>query len=341
MSAGPVGLLDRKLLFVTGKGGVGKTSVASAIAMLAASRGKRTLVCEVDAKGNLADFLGVGPLRFQPTEVRKRLFAMSMDTEESLKEYMRLNLKLPLLAKMGPLARTFEFVANAAPGVNELLTVGKFTWEVRERNYDLVVVDASATGHVVGQLAAPVAINDLVKVGLVRSQTDWMIDILTDADTTGVVVVTVPEEMPVLETLELIERLRGETEIDVASVVVNRVLPELFGRAEEEVFERLRKPDGVAALSARVGRVAAGTGAPDDVVDHDVADDDAAGVDEVLDGAELAVSLRRSRVPHLDRLRDGLPAGLPVLYLPYLFHRSHGVRATARIAEGLGEELGF
>ncbi|MEZ5241236.1 MAG: ArsA family ATPase [Microthrixaceae bacterium] len=341
MSAGPVGLLDRKLLFVTGKGGVGKTSVASAIAMLAASRGKRTLVCEVDAKGNLADFLGVGPLRFQPTEVRKRLFAMSMDTEESLKEYMRLNLKLPLLAKMGPLARTFEFVANAAPGVNELLTVGKFTWEVRERNYDLVVVDASATGHVVGQLAAPVAINDLVKVGLVRSQTDWMIDILTDADTTGVVVVTVPEEMPVLETLELIERLRGETEIDVASVVVNRVLPELFGRAEEEVFERLRKPDGVAALSARVGRVAAGTGAPDDVADHDVADDDSAGVDEVLDGAELAVSLRRSRVPHLDRLRDGLPAGLPVLYLPYLFHRSHGVRATARIAEGLGEELGF
>ncbi len=319
MARTTLGLLDRKLLFVTGKGGVGKTSVASAIAMLAASRGKRTLVCEVDAKGNLADFLGVGPLRFEPTEVRKRLFAMSMDTEQSLKEYMRLNLKLPLLAKMGPLARTFDFVANAAPGVNELLTVGKFTWEVRERNYDLVVVDASATGHVVGQLAAPVAINDLVKVGLVRSQTDWMIDILTDAETTGVVVVTVPEEMPVSETLELIERLQGETHIDVASVVVNRVLPELFGRSEEEIFDRIRKPDGVHALEERVGE----------------------GVEPVLDGAELAVSLRRSRVPHLDRLRSGLPPGLPVLYLPFLFHRSHGVRATARIAEALGEELGF
>lgn len=325
------GLLDRKLLFVTGKGGVGKTSVASAIAMLAASRGKRTLVCEVDSKGNLADFLGVGPLRFEPTEVRKRLFAMSMDTEESLKEYMRLNLRLPLLAKMGPLARTFDFVANAAPGVNELLTVGKFTWEVRERNYDLVVVDASATGHVVGQLAAPVAINDLVKVGLVRNQTDWMIDILTDSATTGVVVVTVPEEMPVAETLELIDRLEGETQIDVASVVVNRVLPELFGRSEEEIFERLRKPDGVAALTERVGAV----------TDDGAVGSDEGGVQQVLDGAELAVSLRRSRVPHLEKLRDGLPPAMPVLYLPYLFHRSHGVRATARIAEALGEELGF
>jgi anion-transporting ArsA/GET3 family ATPase len=319
MSRSSLGLLERRLLFVTGKGGVGKTSVASALGLLAAGRGQRTLVCEVDAKGNLADFFGVGPLSFDPTEVRSRLFAMAMDTEESLKEYLRLQLKIPLLAKVGPLARTFDFVANAAPGVKEILTIGKLTYEVRERHYDLVVVDASATGHVVGQLAAPVAINDLVKVGLVRSQTDWMIDMLTDADTTGVVVVTVPEEMPTTETLELIDRLRSETEIDVASSVVNRVLPELFGRTEEEIFDRLRKPDGVAALEEHVGE----------------------GVEPVLDGAELAVNLRRSRVPHLNRLRDGLPTGVPLLYLPYLFHRSHGVRATSRIAEALGQELGF
>ncbi len=319
MGRSSLGLLERKLLFVTGKGGVGKTSVASAIGLLAARRGQRTLVCEVDAKGNLADFFGVGPLRFEPTELKPNLFAMAMDTEESLKEYMRLNLKIPLLAKVGPLARTFDFVANAAPGVKEILTVGKLAFEVRERHYDLVVVDASATGHVVGQLAAPVAINDLVKVGLVRSQTDWMIDMLTDADTTGVVVVTAPEEMPVSETLELIERLRTETEIDVASVVVNRVLPELFGRSEEEIFDVVRTPAGVSVLEDRVGE----------------------GVGPVLDGAELAVSLRRSRVPHLNRLREGLPAGLPLLYLPYLFHRSHGVRATSRIADALGEELGF
>ena len=319
MGRSSLGLLERKLLFVTGKGGVGKTSVASAIGLLAARRGQRTLVCEVDAKGNLADFFGVGPLAFAPTEVKPRLYAMAMDTEESLKEYMRLNLKIPLLAKVGPLARTFDFVANAAPGVKEILTVGKLAFEVRERNYDLVVVDASATGHVVGQLAAPVAINDLVKVGLVRSQTDWMIDLLTDADTTGVVVVTAPEEMPVSETLELIDRLHAETDIDVASVVVNRVLPELFGRSEEEIFDRMAEPDAVELLEERVG----------------------VGAQPVLDGAQMAVSLRRSRVPHLNRLREGLPPGLPLLYLPYLFHRSHGVRATSRIADALGDELGF
>ena len=171
-------LLDRRLLFVTGKGGVGKTTIAASLALLAAQRGKRTLVGEVDAKGNLADFYETGPTTFKERQVSPNLWAMSMNTEESLKEYLSLQLKIPLIAKIGPLARTFDFVANAAPGVKEILTVGKFLWEVRERSYDLVVVDAVATGHITGQLAAPSAIQELVQVGLVRDQTHWMLEIL-------------------------------------------------------------------------------------------------------------------------------------------------------------------
>jgi anion-transporting ArsA/GET3 family ATPase len=316
-------LLDRKLLFVTGKGGVGKTTIAASLALLASQHGKRTLVGELDAKGNLADFYETGPTSFKEREVSPNLWAMSMETEESLKEYLSLQLKVPLIAKIGPLARTFDFVANAAPGVKEILTVGKFVWEVREGRYDLIVVDAVATGHITGQLAAPAAIQELVHVGLVRDQTGWMLDILGDPERTGVVIVAAPEEMPVNETLELAARLRTETVVDLAAVVVNRVLPELFGRGEEEVF------DAIADASSDPR--------PEDLL--------AAAVDgpvrQLLDGAELAVTLRRTRSQHLNRLREELPAGTPLLYVPYLFQRSHGARATSQVAAHLAEELGF
>jgi anion-transporting ArsA/GET3 family ATPase len=318
----PPNLIDRRLLFVTGKGGVGKTTVAAALGWLGAQHGKRTLVGEVDAKGNLADFFEAGPTSFKPRQITPGLFAMSMNTEESLKEYLRLQLRIPLVARIGPLARTFDFVANAAPGVKEVLTVGKFLFEVRENNYDLVVVDAAATGHVVAQLAAPQGIRELVKVGLVREQTGWMIDILGDAATTGVVIVAAPEEMPVNETIELAGRITGETDVDLAGIIVNRVLPELFGRGEEELFDELRAP-------GRLPELAAALTAP------------VPPVEKVFDAADLAVTLRRTRASHLSRLRQGLPGGLPLLYVPELFTRHHGVRAIQLVAEALGEELGY
>jgi anion-transporting ArsA/GET3 family ATPase len=310
-------LLDRKLLFVTGKGGVGKTTVAAALGLLGAQQGKRTLVCEIDAKGNLADFYETKNTGFKPREIEPGLFAMSMDTEESLQEYLRLQLRLPAVARIGPLARAFEFVATAAPGVNEILTIGKPIYEVRERHYDLVIVDAVASGHIVGQLAAPQAIKELVQVGLVRNQTGWMLEILGDAAITGLVIVATPEEMPVNETIELTARIRNETNVDIAGVVVNRVLPELFGRGEEETFERLRQP-------ALVGQLRDELDGP---------------VDVVFEAAELAVTLRRTRAGHLERLREQLDPSIPVLYVPELFSRSHGLRATRQVAEALSAEL--
>lgn len=314
-----VDLLDRKLLFVTGKGGVGKTSIASALAVLAALHGRRSLVCEVDAKGDLAAAFETDALRFKPRQVHEGVFAMAMDTEQSLREYLKLQLRIPLVGRIGPLARSLDFVASAAPGVKEILTVGKFCYEVRQESYDLVVVDAQASGHIVAQLTAPETIARLVQVGVVREQTGWMLDILNDPMRTGVVIVTNPEEMPVNETLELAAKLREQTSVDLAAVVVNRVLPELFGRGEEELFERLRTADPAGALRARVGPAAP----------------------LVLDAAELAVTLRRTGAAHLAELREGLVPSSPTLYVPELFSRAKGVRATRQIADALGEELGF
>jgi anion-transporting ArsA/GET3 family ATPase len=312
-------LLDRRLVFVTGKGGVGKTTIASALAWLAADRGHRTLVCEVDAKGNLADSYETTPFAFEERQIAPRLWGMSMDTEASLKQYLSLQLKLPLVARIGPLAKMFDFVASAAPGVREIVTVGKLCWEVKEGHYDFVVVDASATGHIVGQLTAPQAINQLVQVGLVRQQTGWMLDILEDPATTGVVVVATPSEMPVSETLELTGRLREETNVDLAAVVVNRVLPELFGRGEEEVFERLDQPEPIEVVEAALG----------------------GPVGDLMQAARLTVSMRRSRTEHLERLRDAIDPSVPLLYMPYLFFRSHGLRATHQLADALSGELGY
>ena len=165
----------------------------------------------MDAKGTLAATLDTTPLAYEPRRIDPNLDAMAMNTEDSLREYLRTFVKVPLAGRIRPLAHTFDFVADAAPGVKEILSVGKLAFEVRERRYDLVVVDAEATGHIIAQIGAPRVISELVQVGLVREQTRWMSDILEDPAVTGLVVVTTPEEMPVSETLELLGRLDRET----------------------------------------------------------------------------------------------------------------------------------
>ena len=130
MSAAP-DLLDLRLVFVTGKGGVGKTTVAAGLAQLAAEHGKRVLVCEVDAKGDVTSLFEAPPTDFTPREIAPGVWSMSMDTEASLREYLKLHLRIPVVGRIGPLAKAFDFVATAAPGVREILTVGKFCWEVR------------------------------------------------------------------------------------------------------------------------------------------------------------------------------------------------------------------
>ncbi|HVW31950.1 MAG TPA: ArsA-related P-loop ATPase, partial [Acidimicrobiia bacterium] len=269
-----------------------------------------------------AAFFEKQPVGFRPEAMFPGLSAMAMDTEASLQEYLRLNLRVPLPGRVGPIAKVFDFVATAAPGVKEILTIGKICWEVQEAlegraDWDLVVVDAAATGHVVAQLGAPGAIEELVTVGPVKTQTRWMGDLLADPAVTALNIVTTPEEMPVHETVELVAKVRETLPVPLGAVVVNRVLPELFTHSDEAAFEALRRPAAVAALEEVVGP----------------------GAGDVLTAADLAVTLRRTRAAHLARLRTSVE--LPLLYLPELFIRAQGMRVTRMVAEALGEELGL
>lgn len=318
-------LAERRLVIVTGKGGTGKSTVAAALAWQSASAGRRVLACELDAKGDLGACLagagggvGAAPPTYEPHEAHPGLWVMGMDPEASLKEYLRLHLRLPLVTRIGLLSNVFDFVASAAPGVREIVTIGKCAYEVRECTYDLVVVDATAAGHVMGLLRAPDAINALVGAGLIRSQTAWVRDILNDRVGTALFVVTTPEEMPVTETLELCARVPEETGVRIGGVIVNRVLPEPFSRHERVLAEAL----ATGAGRARLARVAGG--------------DAIAG--SLLQAGRLAQGLRVRQAQHLDRLVRSVAADVPLVLVPQLFDAERGVGMTRRVAELLAEE---
>jgi anion-transporting ArsA/GET3 family ATPase len=207
----------------------------------------------MDDKGALARSLATTELQFAAREVAPNLFAMSMNTEDSLREYIRLFVKNPLVSTFGPLAKILDFVANAAPGVKEILAVGKLCWEVREHNYDIVIVDAEATGHIVAQVDAPAILSGLVQVGVIREQTKWMQELLHDKATTGVVIVATPEEMPVLETMQLLDTLQNTTNVGVSAVVANRVHDDVVQGGDVAVFDSLWQAVQSNAMPSDIG----------------------------------------------------------------------------------------
>lgn len=175
--------------------------------------------------------------------------SLRLTTQEALDEYLKIYLRLPLTpSRLGPLATIFDYVSAAAPGVRELLIIGKIGWEVRNGPWDEIIVDAPATGHVVELLAAPQSMAELIPTGPLSQQTGWLTEVLT-ASSTEIVLVTLPEELPVTETGELLERIRTETNTSVSLLIANRTPAPIDQTGLQEVDRLVAAGDGLAPVA--------------------------------------------------------------------------------------------
>jgi anion-transporting ArsA/GET3 family ATPase len=308
------GLLDRSLLVVTGKGGVGKTTVAAALGLLAANSGRQTIVVEVGEQSRLAGLFGRRSAEpGSPTELRERLSSISIDPDRALLEWLQAlggRISGRVLASSG----TFQYFAAAAPGAKELVSMVKIAQLTRAPRRargarPLVILDAPATGHALGMLRSPATFGAIARVGPIVRQTAQLQELLRDDARSAYLGVALGTEMAVTETLELQEGLRDALQRDLAAVVVNGLLPRRFSATE----------------MARVE----GLGQAGDGASHEV----------------LAAAARAAREVHtragfqhaqLARLRR---RGLPVVGLPFHFGAELDLEAVQELAERLAQGL--
>ena len=198
----------------------------------------RVLVMGMMDDLGIAYHLGSQQLTYEPREIRPGLHGLRVDLSSSLDEYMGLQLHVPRVTRFGPLRRAFEVLAATTPGVREIIAIGKPVFEVSRGEWDLVISDSPPTGQITSYLGAPEAVQSLVPEGRVRDQARWIGEIIRSE--AGLVMVAVPEELPVRETQEALEAIRRRSLIDVVSVAANRTLEPL--EISEEALRRL--PEG-------------------------------------------------------------------------------------------------
>ena len=280
----PPSLLQRRLHFVVGKGGVGKTTIAAALALLLVRRGRRTLAVEMDAVGRLPTLLGGSGVGYVPTEVAPGLHVLGLDGRAALEEYLGLIIPVKRLLATVFASKLYQYFVAAAPGLKELMTVGKIWYEATREEagrpcWDAIVVDAPATGHSLQYLRMPQAAREAFGAGLVQREATKITGLLRDRQTTAVHLVTLAEETPVTETLETRTQLVEALGLPLGFVIANRVHRRRFSPAVLErlhattaspaaerallacVAERATEESGWASINeAHLGRLRAGIG---------------------------------------------------------------------------------
>ncbi len=308
-------LFDRRLIVNTGKGGVGKTTISAAMAVAFANRGARVLLMELNVRDRLGSMFGKPPVGDEVVELAPRIWAVNTTPAASMREYGLMVLKMKALYRAVFENKLVEKLLRVIPGLPELVMLGKATYHVEERNeqgrpvWDVVIVDAPATGHGMFLLQIPQVISSAISTGRMANEARAMVDLLRDPERTAINLVTLPEEMPVNETIELRQRLADELAVSVGAVVANGV------------FSRTLPPDEASIVA-------------------ELANTHAEPTDDV--GALLGAALFREarcdlQAHYLDRLSRELP--LPVLEVPFYFEPSFDASVLERIATHLTEAI--
>jgi anion-transporting ArsA/GET3 family ATPase len=234
-------VFEQELLVVTGKGGVGKSTVAAAVGLLAAGRGLRAIVVEVGDQSRLSPLFGLSEQApGVETRLEEGLWSISIDPDRALLEWVQ-ELGGRVSGRVLASSGTFQYFAAAAPGAKEIVSMVKI-WELtqskrwrgrgRAAGYDLVIFDAPATGHALGMLHAPRTFGAIARVGPVAGQSERVRELLSDPSRSSYLAVSQATAMAVTETLELQQDLRRQLGRELHAVIVNGLLPQRFTAAE-------------------------------------------------------------------------------------------------------------
>ena len=304
-------LVSRRLLILSGKGGVGKSTVGLAVALAASERGRRVLFVEIDAPVEAGRLFGCAPVGGVETELRPGLSAVNLQPAAVMDEYVHHALRVGMLARRVTSSPIYERFFAAAPGLKELMVMGKLmalegATRGRSPRYDLIVVDAPATGHGLSLLKVPIAAAAAVPVGPVGREARRIIELLRDRTRTALAIVAIPEEMAVVEALELHRLAEEEVGIETTAVILNACHERRLTREQEAEVQRLAR-DGATGRLAR--------GVP---------------LDAALAAARRQIRRRKRSRFYSERLRRSQPA--PVATLPFLFETSLDDSSLRRLA---------
>jgi anion-transporting ArsA/GET3 family ATPase len=236
------GLLDKRLWIVSGKGGVGKSTISAALALRSARAGRRTLVCEVNTQERIPRFLERPPAGPNITLLEENLWAVDVRPQEAMREYALMVLRFETLYKTVFENRLVRYFLRFIPSLQELVMLGKILYHLQEKlpdgkdRYETIVLDAPATGHAITFLNVPQVLLHTVPPGPLARDALKMRDLLVDPQVTAAVLVAMPEELPVNEALELHAALRDTVKIRTHAAVLNGTFPERFTEADLEAL---------------------------------------------------------------------------------------------------------